>query len=241
MSLFSQVFHFASLPWGRSPGHCSVCGWLLGVGHSLCDRCQRDLDAHFSERLEFAHPLDPQIRCRALWDWRPGESDPLSATLIGLKGGGRQKTWHELSRAFLRTHAAEIWALQTTGAIGFVPVPNPVPRRHHALDFARSLAEGLGAPMDLEWTFDIGKGMAPQKRKSRGQRLQSLGNRPPRTSEPEPPGPHVGGPSIWIVVDDILTTGATSLLTLRELRQAQRNPKNTYEIWTLAHRSRLAP
>ncbi|MBX3017118.1 MAG: phosphoribosyltransferase [Bdellovibrionaceae bacterium] len=171
----------------------------------------------------------------------PQESDALSSAILGLKGRGREKTWAELAQLFINQHAVEVFQ---KSEIRLFALPNSNPYRTHAADFAKGFAEILG--VEGEELAQAATWGLPQKRKTRRQRLSDVrrvsmapeargGLRARGT--PEDPARTV----LWVLVDDIVTTGATSLMALRSLQEKSEGAGNSYEIWSLARRSRLAP
>lgn len=236
-----EIRHVVSYPFGPSSGNCDGCGIFLWSQLSLCTRCLEELDRTFSESLKYPHPLDPQITCRGLWDWNPGESDALSAAILGLKGRGKEKTWARLAELTLGRHAVEVFQKPE---IRIVAMPNADPRRTHATDFAKGFADIVGVP--LESLESATSAQSPQKRKTRRQRLAALRQLAAAESsktlaQPRETTDFAAKAVLWVLVDDIVTTGATSLMALRRLREKTRTPGNSYEIWSLARRSRLAP
>lgn len=231
-------------PWGPSPGSCSICSMWIRQGRKLCPNCVCWLNKSYGQKLVWPHPLQPKIRCRALFDWIPGESDQLSAALVTLKGRGARRNWDELAKAFLRAQACDLWRaglVQVQGQaitdreICLWPVPSSSPDRCHASDFADALAQILGCTVHKTQglsAFDL-KVQSPQKALARSQRLKRLQAVGP---EQHPVVEADSSQKLHIVVDDILTTGATSLFTVQTLKAAKFS-----EVWCLARRSRLAP
>lgn len=254
MDVIENIKHLLFYPMGKSPGYCCLCGRWLWAGQSLCQDCLRFDIELLSTALVWPHPLDARVTCRAIFDWTPIRYPRLSAALVAGKGQGARLTWRYYADLFLSQHSADLW-VQGKQVKKIIPVPESGPSRQHARHFAQGLSQGLDVGLATqERSLAIAAPMN-QRGKSRWDRLASLRQterwqaaKGPAVAESKggfgPPTPArdavEGGPSrrneITVLVDDIMTTGATTARFLDEIHDSA-----PIEVWVLARRGILAP
>lgn len=175
----------------------------------LCPRCSRPLDGHWilcpdcaAGQVHFASAL-------AVGLYRP----PLSQAIIQLKYGDVPAVAAPLG-ALLATAAVHRWPSCPFDAV----VPMPLHRARHsrrgynqALLLARPVARRLGLPLHPTWLRRVRPTMA-QATLGRKERLHNLAGAfaAPRLS---------GHPRI-LLIDDVMTTGATLSAAARALHES---------------------
>lgn len=143
--------------------------------------------------------------------------------LIGLKGGASPLTWKKIAAEFVRHHFDQ---LEVENAF-IVPIPSRRAHADHAEHWGKALAELTKLPFEnplQHLSRSSQKELSAEQRKA----IQfDLG-------DTFYLGSHI------VIVDDILTTGATARAAVEAVMSTVKPPK-TIEIWVLAHRQRLAP
>jgi ComF family protein len=140
----------------------------------------------------------------------------------------RRALWFEpfLVRLFL---AAAVPALQGGGWDGIVPVPlHPARQREREFNQAERLAAPLARALGIPLRTDIvrrAKPTLPQASLDRGERARNV------TDVFRLRHGHRLGRQRWVVVDDVLTTGATTSAVSAALRQGG---AGEIVVWTLA-------
>lgn len=182
-----------------APPLCAVCGRACRVEATLCPRCGR--------RLAAAEPLlgaGPQGLDRV---WSSASHEGVARALVAALKFRQLLPVAELMADRIQWLAP---AHMLNGAV--VPVP-PAPSRLRRRGFdpagelAGALAERIEAPLSR---CLIRRGGRRQVGRRRAERL----GQPPRIEALEPAPPSV------LLVDDVLTTGATLTACARALRQA---------------------
>jgi ComF family protein len=201
----------ASLGAGRRDPLCGPC-WLAlpRLGPPCCDRCGTALGA-----------LDPPDRVCARcaidppgWDWaRAGAAyeGPVRDAIHAFKFEGKPALARPLAALLV-----EQWPGITAGADALVPVPLARGRqRERGFNQAGLLAERLGAalgvPVRSRWLGRV-RATAPQSDLGAAERRANV--RGAFAASTAAAGRHL------IVVDDVLTTGATAAECARALRAA---------------------
>ncbi len=195
------------------PSSCLVCGDRVVGRLPLCPPCAMRLspvEAHDARRA--AQDLVAVDDLTVLWMLDPG--GPARALVHGLKYRGLRGIGTETGRMLgrrLREGSAE-------GCDAVVPVPLHGTRRlergyNQAEQIARGVAERLGAPVSPEAVLRRNPGRS-QTRSGRAARSEAVRS----AFSVVHPG-MVAGKRL-VLVDDVLTTGATASAVARALRDA---------------------
>jgi|GEM_PF-6125651 len=221
--------------WLRQCPNCAAP--RIQRGHLLCQACERVLQRY--ERSEFfyrpegaglnspegADSTQPFVVGHCLWNWIPSQSDLLSQHLLQLKGGSPADVWRHWAR--------ELW-LKARG-IGekplYVPAPSLRPhRKDHAFRLAFELAQIEGGHVWPDLCLVPNARDLSQKKSSRVARFgRRIEVKPGADLE------RISQATRVVVVDDVVTTGATVMACGMALGLAP------IEVWSLAQRSQAAP
>lgn len=196
---------------------CANCGSLLPYEAHLCKPCLGHLKSHELEAPVYDHGF----YVYSLYRWKSGQSDLLSRLIISLKGRGGKVAWKYLANLFVRNNFA---LLSQIHQIYFVPAPSSEVNGDHSQLWAESLAALVGGTV------------IPCLRKIKSQKQRALGRDERSLIELEVYEKNTfeftpEDQSLWIFVDDIVTTGATA----RAAHKALGKPDN-FMVWALAQR-----
>jgi predicted amidophosphoribosyltransferase len=181
-----------------APPACAVCGAGCELRRRVCERCDAAL-----RRLPPVRSAVPGLD--EVWSAAPYEG--AARHLIGaLKFG---------SRLGLAEEAASLIAGRLPGELldgTIVPVPPaPLRRRHRGFDSAEAIAAALARRTALPLVPCLGRSQSPrQVGRRRAERLAD----PPRVRPVSP------APERALLVDDVITTGATLAACAEALREA---------------------
>jgi predicted amidophosphoribosyltransferase len=195
-----------------SASACLNCGSFFPRPSLFCQPCEEALlTAEFcGMKLESTEGLTHS----SLFDWVPERSDALSKLFLILKGHRQKKAWEQWAFLFWVQKRPQLYQ----GRLHFFSAPGSSGQPDHAYYFAQALAHFSGG----EFHGSLKKERSTHQRgRSRSQRarLQVLEN----VKIPE---------GRLILVDDILTTGATAKACHRALGESSK-----FEVWTLGKRS----
>lgn len=210
-SIMNMIFTYCSC--------CLNCGSFVVQEGGLCVGCTK-----ICQSLVLDEDLQVSgLSLKALFHWRPGESDLLSKQILYLKGGGAGWVWRYYAKIFAKKIVGTI---TTSSPLYIVPAP---PKRKgqkdHAYIWGEALAEALGGRLVP---------CLPRVSK-RHQRFADIGERSSvemKVLEKYSNNVDLSGGAHWIFVDDVVTTGATAQAAF----QALGCPGN-FQVWALAHRS----
>ena len=159
------------------------------------------------------------FRVRSLICWQKHETKTWkSRFLLGLKGGGAEKTLSTLASWFCMKNLDLSFQKRV-----FVPAPaKKSGEEDHAYCWAKALAEFTGGRLESNLKrVDQGS----QKKKSVGERRQTRTEIVTRLQSKDP----------IVFVDDIIASGSTALAAIKALGEEE-----NIEVWTLAFRPKLA-
>lgn len=204
---------------------CVGCGSLVVQPRGLCLTCEYKILDLYLNSVDQPEALEKSgFQFRYLFSWVPGASDILSRYVYLLKSSMAEPLWYELARYFISQK-------ETSPNLIFVPIPSRKSRQH-SLFFAQALAEQSGG-MVLEILKVDSSAEVEQKVKNREQRHKirfSLNEEFTERLRPD---------LTLVVVDDVITTGASFEAAYNVLKTAKLCPKNI-ELWAAFRRQSLS-
>ena len=208
---------------------CVGCGSLVVQPRGLCLTCEYKILDLYLNPVDQSEELEKSgLRFRYLFSWIPGASDILSRYVYLLKSSLAEPLWHELARYFISQK-------EISQNLVFVPIPSRKSRQH-SLFFAQALAEQCGGIV-LEILKIESPVEAEQKAKNREQRHKIRFSLNEEFTEQVY---HIGcSDHTLIVVDDVITTGASFEAAYNVLKTAKLCPKNI-ELWAAFRRQSLS-
>jgi predicted amidophosphoribosyltransferase len=206
----------ADLIW---PAGCAGCGRELAG--PLCPRCRLALLGEVSRRESGAPRLNPADGGPALPVWSSAwYGDEVRHVIVAWKRQGRGELERELRRAIARDAEAAARVLgRVARAVAVVPVPSRLVRRLSrpgggTAALARSAVEALrGAGLGADLADVLARGAASREQAGRSLRQRAAGREGTTLVKRLPGAP-------CLLVDDVLTTGATLLDAERALARA---------------------
>ena len=191
---------------------CPVCK-SIGLNRGLCLACRDEL---WRRREPIARELSG-FKVRSLFRWQEGAWPGLGWWLRSLK---RKEDW-------LYWREPALWALNlfprpSTDRALVVPVPGSKPRANHALGLARALAGWMRQWEVADCLLAVSEG---------SQKSQAWEDRWLRRFELKDRSILACKDYTLLVVDDVVTSGATACAAV----QALGRPEGC-EVWTLADR-----
>ncbi|AZZ38173.1 hypothetical protein CIK05_15650 [Bdellovibrio sp. qaytius] len=206
---------------------CVGCGSLVVHPRGLCLSCEYGILDQYLSSAEQAEELEKSgLRFRYLFRWVPGASDVLSKYVYLLKSPVAEPLWHELARYFV-----SLKGISRDQKIVFVPIPSRK-KRKHSLYFAQALAEQCeGVVLELLSIDDSDE--LEQKVKNKEQRSKVSFTLNEEITE------QMRLDHSLVVVDDVITTGASFEAAYNVLKWMRVCPKNI-ELWAAFRRETMS-
>jgi predicted amidophosphoribosyltransferase len=206
----------ADLVW---PAHCAGCG--LELAGPLCANCREELLGPVSRREAGAPRLVPADSGPAFPVWSSAwYADEVRRAIVAWKRQGRGELELEMRRAIARTAEAAVRVLAPVSLdIAVVPVPSRLVRRFSrpgggTAELALAVAEALsGAGLKAGLADVLSRAAGSHEQAGRSLRQRAAGREGTTGVRRPPPAP-------CLLVDDVLTTGATLLDAERALGRA---------------------
>lgn len=202
------------------PHTCLICLTPFRTKFGFCPDCAQELYARRDPKVRD----DRKLNVRSLFAWRKDGIFALRWLSASLKHKQNPEPWRELAVWMVDAHRPE------RAPRVLVPVPGSSKKGNHALGFARAVSEITGWPVldALEFARDGGL----QKRLSRLLR-QKREFRLTEKTRLEGEAPESVGTKYTpvVIIDDIVTTGATA----RAAYHALNRPRNC-EVWCILDR-----
>lgn len=201
---------------------CLNCG-SLNVGVSLfCPTCYLHLTQWYAplpkEELSIGG-----LKSWTLFQWHPNESDSVSRLILSLKKGRNRAAWGPYAKEFVRRF---LLVNRIEGKkVVFVPAPSrSISELDHAYWLAHALHQELGGHIWRGLRRDSDR---HQRESDRGERALLRFSLIENSTWPQT----IESQTLWIFVDDIVTTGATA----RAVHNTLGRPEN-FMVWALARR-----
>lgn len=199
---------------------CLNCGSLYCTAGYLCEDCYSVLKKYENKDLKI--PLAYPYPIFSLYLWKPDQSNLLSRMFSFLKGTRSNYGWAYFAPIFVQRRISfEI----ESAPIRIVPAPSTSGGVDHATLWAKNLAAITGGTF-TPCLLKKGKGKQKQLKSDERRKIEiSLIEKYSELTKTE-----TG--TLWIFVDDVLTTGSTSLAAFEALGCPEH-----FEVWVLGHRS----
>ncbi|MDR1188426.1 MAG: hypothetical protein LBK95_13400 [Bifidobacteriaceae bacterium] len=214
--IMRAVREAADLVW---PADCAGCG--LELAGPLCGRCRQALLGPVERREQGAPRLVPADGGAALPVWASAwYSGEVRRAIVAWKRQGRGELEREVRRAIARTAETAARVLAPISAeVAVVPIPSRLVRRlarpfGTTAVLALAVAEALcGAGLDASLADVLTRAASSGEQAGRSSRARTVGRENTTGLRRVPGAP-------CLLVDDVLTTGATLLDAERALARA---------------------
>lgn len=197
--------------WLRS---CSRCSSSWPPIDLLCETCWRKISP--SRKTRPRELFQNSITVLALWDWTPQSSD--IGNMVKARKNSRFDLAHRrLAKMYLRDNG-EVFV----GAQSLVYPTKTPGKKDHTSSLAKAFSDLLQIPAtEVELMVDEGYRHQKQKERLASRRAKRI------AFKNRPPGPHV-------MIDDVLTTGATAKAVWRALGKPPH-----FKVAVLAYKTKL--